>query len=95
MTTTVAVEHLNPEGLHQNPAFTNVVTIPANAKTVYVGGQNALTPEGVIVGKGELGPDRAGLQQPRDGLGGCRRAIAGCHQVERLCRTRAADLLRV
>lgn len=54
MTTATTVQHLNPEGLHQNPAFTNVVTIAANARNVYVGGQNALTAEGEIVGKGDL-----------------------------------------
>lgn len=54
MTTATTVQHLNPEELHQNPAFTNVVTIAANARNVYVGGQNALTAEGEIVGKGDL-----------------------------------------
>ena len=54
MTTATAVEYLDPEGLHQNPAFTNVVTIPANVRTVFVGGQNALNAEGEIVGKGDL-----------------------------------------
>jgi enamine deaminase RidA (YjgF/YER057c/UK114 family) len=54
MTPTTPVQHLNPEGLHQNHAFTNVVTIAANARTIYVGGQNALTADGEIVGKGDL-----------------------------------------
>jgi enamine deaminase RidA (YjgF/YER057c/UK114 family) len=49
------VEHLNPEGLHSNPAFTNVVTVTGPAKTIYVGGQNALTASGEVVGKGDLG----------------------------------------
>jgi enamine deaminase RidA (YjgF/YER057c/UK114 family) len=49
------VEHLNPEGLPQNPAFSNVVAVTGPAKTVYVGGQNAVTASGEIVGKGDIG----------------------------------------
>lgn len=48
------VQHLNPEGLHQNPAFTQVVSISGAVKTVYVGGQNALDANGEVVGKGDL-----------------------------------------
>lgn len=48
------VQHINPDGLHQNPAFTNVVTVSGPAKTVYVGGQNAVTPSGEIVGAGDI-----------------------------------------
>jgi enamine deaminase RidA (YjgF/YER057c/UK114 family) len=49
------VTHLNPEGLHQNPAYSQVVTVSGPVKTVYVGGQNAVTATGEIVGKGDLG----------------------------------------
>jgi enamine deaminase RidA (YjgF/YER057c/UK114 family) len=49
------VEHLHPEGLHDNPAFTNVVTVSGPVKTIYVGGQNAVDASGEIVGKGDLG----------------------------------------
>jgi len=48
------VRHVDPEGLHANPAFTNVVVVEAPARTVYIGGQNALTPDGVVVGPGDL-----------------------------------------
>jgi enamine deaminase RidA (YjgF/YER057c/UK114 family) len=55
MTTTAGrVEHLNPEGLAQNPAFTNVVTVTGPMKTVYVGGQNGVDAAGTIVGKGDV-----------------------------------------
>lgn len=33
------MEHLNPEELHRNPAFTQVVAVSGPAKTLYVGGQ--------------------------------------------------------
>lgn len=50
----VLVQHLNPEGLHKNPAWSNVVTVSGRAKTIYVGGQNAIDPSGQIVGKGDI-----------------------------------------
>jgi enamine deaminase RidA (YjgF/YER057c/UK114 family) len=49
------VEHLNPEGLHQNPAFTQAVVVTGPAKTIYIGGQNAVDANGEIVGKGDMG----------------------------------------
>lgn len=50
----MAVEYLNPAGLHQNPAFTNVVVVTGSAKTIYVGGQNGVNASGEIVGQGDL-----------------------------------------
>ncbi len=48
------VEHLNPAGLNRNPAFTNVVVVSGPVRTIYVGGQDAITGEGEIVGRGDL-----------------------------------------
>jgi enamine deaminase RidA (YjgF/YER057c/UK114 family) len=48
------VQYINPRSLHQNPAFTNVVTVTGPVKTVYVGGQNAVDVNGAIVGKGDF-----------------------------------------
>jgi enamine deaminase RidA (YjgF/YER057c/UK114 family) len=48
------VQYLNPSELHQNPAFTNVVTVSGPVRTIYVGGQNAVEPSGNIVGKGDF-----------------------------------------
>ena len=36
------IEHLNPETMHRNPAYTQVVTVEGAKKLVYVGGQNAV-----------------------------------------------------
>ncbi len=44
------VTHLNPEGLHTNPAFTQTVVTAGKVKTVYIGGQNAVDKAGNIVG---------------------------------------------
>jgi enamine deaminase RidA (YjgF/YER057c/UK114 family) len=48
------VKYINPEGLHKNPAFTNVVTVTGPVKTIYIGGQDAVDASGAIVGKGDL-----------------------------------------
>lgn len=48
------VEHLNPAGLHKNPAFSQVAVVQGKARTVYVGGQNALNASGEIVGPGDM-----------------------------------------
>lgn len=48
------VKYLNPDQLNRNPAFTNVVVVTGPAKTVYVGGQDAVDASGKIVGKGDL-----------------------------------------
>jgi hypothetical protein len=42
------VTHLNPETLHKNPAFTQVITVTGPAKTIYIGGQDAVDAQGNI-----------------------------------------------
>ena len=49
-----SVEHLNPEGLHKNPAYSQAVVTTGDVKTVYVGGQNAVDASGEVVGKGDI-----------------------------------------
>ena len=48
------VQHLNPDTLNRNPAFTNVVVVTGPVKTIYVGGQDAVDATGHIVGKGDI-----------------------------------------
>jgi enamine deaminase RidA (YjgF/YER057c/UK114 family) len=48
------LQHLNPDGLHKNPAFSQAVVVSGSARTIYVGGQNAVDVSGNIVGKGDL-----------------------------------------
>jgi enamine deaminase RidA (YjgF/YER057c/UK114 family) len=48
------VQHINPDGMHANPAFSNLVVVETGARTVYVGGQNAVTVDGEVVGPGDL-----------------------------------------
>jgi enamine deaminase RidA (YjgF/YER057c/UK114 family) len=51
---TESVRYINPDSLNNNPAFTNVVVVEGNVKTVHIGGQDALNASGEIVGKGDI-----------------------------------------
>lgn len=48
------VAYLSPEGLHRNPAFSQAVAVEGRVRTVYVGGQNAVTAAGAIAGAGDV-----------------------------------------
>jgi enamine deaminase RidA (YjgF/YER057c/UK114 family) len=48
------VTHLNPAGLHRHPAFSQAVVVEGNVRTIYVGGQNAVSEDGQVVGVGDL-----------------------------------------
>lgn len=50
----MSVKYLTPDGLHKNPAFSQVVATEGNVRTVYVGGQNAVTSSGEVVGKSDM-----------------------------------------
>jgi enamine deaminase RidA (YjgF/YER057c/UK114 family) len=48
------VQHINPDTMSKNPAFTQVVSVTGPVKTIYVGGQDAVDSSGTIVGKGDI-----------------------------------------
>ena len=48
------IELITPEGLIQNPAFSHVAITKGNGDTIYIGGQNAITEDQEIVGKGDI-----------------------------------------
>ncbi len=48
------VLHINPDGLSKNSAFTNVIVVTGQVKTIYIGGQDAVDASGTIVGKGDI-----------------------------------------
>ncbi len=52
--TTGRVELLNPDGLSRNPAFSQVAVVSGPVRTVYVGGQDAVSADGTIVGVGDI-----------------------------------------
>ena len=49
-----SVRYINPGSLNKNPAFTNVVVVEGNVKTVHIGGQDAINASGEIVGKDDI-----------------------------------------
>ncbi|MDY9926920.1 RidA family protein [Methanosarcina sp.] len=48
------VLYINPDGLPRNPAFTNIIVVTGQMKTIYIGGQDAVDASGTIVGKGDI-----------------------------------------
>ena len=65
-----SVRYINPDSLIKNPAFTNVVVVEGNVKTVHIGGQDAVNASGEIVGKGDI------VAQTEQVLGNLRAALA-------------------
>ena len=43
--------HLNPASMHQSPAFSQGVAVESPSRTIYVGGQNGVGPDGQVVGE--------------------------------------------
>jgi len=48
------IQFISPDGLHRNPAFSQLVTTQGSGKTIYIGGQNAVNANGEIVGRGDI-----------------------------------------
>lgn len=51
---TEKLQHINPAGLMESTAFSQVITTQGNGKTIYIGGQNAVNVKGEIVGKEDI-----------------------------------------
>lgn len=45
---------LRPDGLVQSPAFSHVAVVPPGMTTIYIGGQNAVTGDGTLVGGDDI-----------------------------------------
>lgn len=65
-------EYINPDELMKNPAFSQVITTQGNGKTVYIGGQNAVTENREIIGKNDL------VQQTKQALTNIETALTSC-----------------
>lgn len=48
------IQHINPDGLSKNPAFSQIVATQGSGTTIYIGGQDAINTQGEIVGKGDI-----------------------------------------
>jgi enamine deaminase RidA (YjgF/YER057c/UK114 family) len=53
------IEFVNPEELLKNPAFSQAAVIKGNGSTIYIGGQNAITKDKEIIGKGDIAAQTA------------------------------------
>ncbi len=53
------IRHINPDGMHHSPAFSQAILLPAGARTLVIGGQNAVDAQGQLVGKGDIGVQTA------------------------------------
>ena len=50
-----SIDHLNPDGLHRNPAFSQVVVANRAERTIYIGMQNAVDgPTRTVIGPGDV-----------------------------------------
>lgn len=49
-----SIQRLRPAGLVASPAFSHVAIVPPGATTIYVGGQNAVDAEGVLIGQDDV-----------------------------------------
>lgn len=50
----MTIEHLNPAGMYRSPVFSQGIILPAGARLLLIGGQNAVDANGQIVGKGDV-----------------------------------------
>jgi len=48
------IDFINPDDLLKNPAFSQVAITKGNGNTIYIGGQNAITKDLEIIGKGDI-----------------------------------------
>jgi enamine deaminase RidA (YjgF/YER057c/UK114 family) len=48
------IVHINPDGMHKNPAFSQGIIIPSNSRLLIIGGQNAVNAQGKVVGAGDI-----------------------------------------
>jgi enamine deaminase RidA (YjgF/YER057c/UK114 family) len=49
-----SIKFLNPDALLKNPAFSQAALVKGNGSTLYIGGQNAITKDQEIIGKGDI-----------------------------------------
>lgn len=48
------IDFLNPDELLKNPAFSQIAITKGNGRTIYIGGQNAITKDLEIIGKDDI-----------------------------------------
>jgi enamine deaminase RidA (YjgF/YER057c/UK114 family) len=73
------IQRINPDNLPKNPAFSQTITTSGPGKTIYIGGQNSITVEKEIIGKGDI---KAQTEQALKNVEACLKACgAGFEHV--------------
>jgi enamine deaminase RidA (YjgF/YER057c/UK114 family) len=58
-----SIEFVNPAGLLRNPSFSQIAITKGSGSTIYIGGQNAITKDLEIIGKGDIALQTAHVLQ--------------------------------
>ena len=70
------IDFVNPDQLLKSPAFSQAVITKGQGNTIYIGGQNAITKDLVIVGKGDIAVQTAhALENIETALVACNASI--------------------
>ena len=48
------IKHINPENMAKPRGYSHAISVAGNHRTIYIGGQNAIDENGVLVGKNDL-----------------------------------------
>lgn len=67
------IEFINPDELLKNPAFSQAAITKGSGNTIYIGGQNAITKDLEIIGKGDI------KAQTEHALKNVETALHACH----------------
>lgn len=67
------IDFMSPAGLLKNPAFSQIAVTNGGGKTIYIGGQNAITKDQEIIGKGDI------AKQTAYALENIETALKACH----------------
>ncbi len=78
--------HINPEGMHINPAFTQVVRVSGATDTIYIGGQNGVDASGQVVGPDLASRTRRALENLQTCLAAAGASIEDVVKWTILCR---------
>ncbi|WP_323015020.1 RidA family protein [Devosia sp.] len=50
----MSIEHLNPDGMHKSPVFSQGIIIPAGCRILLIGGQNGVDAQGMVVARDDI-----------------------------------------
>ena len=49
------IRYINPDNMSEPRGYSHAISVSGNHRTIYIGGQNALDKNGILVGKNNLG----------------------------------------